>query len=63
MSVDERAGPDAPHPAVAVRVRASLEHFLASADYKKLYAEFGITAEHVAAAVQASLVSVRAGER
>jgi transketolase len=41
----------------------SLEHFGASADYKKLYAEFGITAERVAAAAQASLASVRAGER
>jgi transketolase len=38
-----------------------LEHFGASADYKKLYSEFGITAE---AAVQAALASVaRAGAR
>jgi transketolase len=41
----------------------SLEHFGASADYKKLYAEFGITAECVATAAQASLATVRAGER
>jgi transketolase len=32
-----------------------LEHFGASADYKKLYAEFGITAERAAAAALASL--------
>jgi transketolase len=32
-----------------------LEHFGASADYKKLYAEFGITAERAAEAARASL--------
>ena len=32
-----------------------LEHFGASADYQKLYAEFGITAEHAAEAALASL--------
>jgi transketolase len=32
-----------------------LEHFGASADYKKLYAEFGITAEHAAEAALGSL--------
>jgi transketolase len=37
----------------------SLEHFGASADYQKLYAEFGITAEHVAQAAMDSLASVR----
>jgi transketolase len=39
----------------------SLEHFGASADAKRLYAEFGITAEHVAAAAHASLAGT--GER
>jgi transketolase len=38
----------------------SLEHFGASADYKKLYEEFGITAEHAAAAARDSLARVRA---
>ena len=38
----------------------SLEHFGASADYKKLYEEFGITAEHAAAAARESLARVRA---
>jgi transketolase len=38
----------------------SLEHFGASADYKKLYEEFGITAEHAAAAARDSLATVRA---
>ena len=33
----------------------SLEHFGASASYKKLYEEFGFTAEHVAAAARSSL--------
>jgi len=33
----------------------SLEHFGASADYRKLYEEFGITAEAVAQAARASL--------
>jgi transketolase len=39
----------------------SLEHFGASADYKKLYAEFGITADSVAEAARDSLASVRLG--
>ncbi len=38
----------------------SLEHFGASADYQKLYAEFGITAERVAEAARESLAVVRA---
>jgi transketolase len=37
----------------------SLEHFGASADYKKLYAEFGITAARAAAAARDSLARVR----
>ena len=37
----------------------SLEHFGASADYQKLYEEFGLTAEHVAAAARTSLARVR----
>jgi transketolase len=37
----------------------SLEHFGASADYRKLYEEFGITAEHVAQAAKASLARAR----
>jgi transketolase len=40
----------------------SLEHFGASADYKKLYAEFGLTAEHAAAAARDSLARVRAAD-
>jgi transketolase len=40
----------------------SLEHFGASADYKKLYAEFGITADSVAEAARDSLANVRPGE-
>jgi len=40
----------------------SLEHFGASADYKKLYAEFGITAENVAQAARDSLASTRPAE-
>jgi transketolase len=36
-----------------------LEHFGASADYKKLYAEFGITAARTAAAAMESLARVR----
>jgi len=36
----------------------SLEHFGASADYRKLYEEFGITAEAVAQAARASLARV-----
>ena len=40
----------------------SLEHFGASADYKKLYTEFGITAENVAEAARDSLASARPGE-
>lgn len=39
----------------------SLEHFGASADYERLYTEFGITAEAVVAAAQASLADVAAG--
>ena len=39
----------------------SLEHFGASADYDRLYTEFGITADHVAAAARGSLEA--AGER
>jgi transketolase len=37
----------------------SLEHFGASAAYQKLYEEFGLTAEHVAAAARVSLARVR----
>ncbi|GGN86921.1 transketolase [Streptomyces albiflavescens] len=37
----------------------SLEHFGASADAKTLFAEFGFTAEHVAAAARESLTAVR----
>ena len=37
----------------------SLEHFGASADYKKLYEEFGITAARTAAAARESLARVR----
>jgi transketolase len=37
----------------------SLEHFGASADYQKLYEEFGFTAEHVVEAARASLARVR----
>jgi transketolase len=40
----------------------SLEHFGASADYKKLYAEFGITADSVAEAARDSLANLRPGE-
>jgi transketolase len=40
----------------------SLEHFGASADYNKLFAEFGITAGHVAEAARDSLATVRPGE-
>lgn len=39
----------------------SLEHFGASADYERLYTEFGITAEAVVEAAQASLADVAAG--
>jgi transketolase len=35
----------------------SLEHFGASASYQRLYAEFGFTAEHVAAAARRSLTA------
>jgi len=35
----------------------SLEHFGASADYQKLYEEFGFTSEHVAAAAKESLAA------
>jgi len=37
-----------------------LEHFGASADYKTLYAEFGITADRVAEAARDSLAGIRA---
>jgi transketolase len=40
----------------------SLEHFGASADYKKLYTEFGITADSVAEAARDSVANVRPGE-
>lgn len=40
----------------------SLEHFGASADYKTLYREFGITTEAVVAAARDSLEAVRTGE-
>jgi len=40
----------------------SLEHFGASADTKKLYEEFGITADCVAEAARDSLANVRPGE-
>jgi transketolase len=39
----------------------SLEHFGASADYKKLYEEFGITAASTAQAAMDSLASLRSG--
>ncbi len=39
----------------------SLEHFGASADYRVLYEEFGITAERVTAAAHASLARVAGG--
>ncbi|MBO0838073.1 MAG: transketolase, partial [Actinobacteria bacterium] len=39
-------------------VSISLEHFGESADYKKLYAEFGITAERAAQAAMASVAAV-----
>ncbi|MEB3366493.1 transketolase [Saccharopolyspora mangrovi] len=39
----------------------SLEHFGASADYKRLYAEFGITTEAVTEAARRSVRAVRAG--
>jgi transketolase len=39
----------------------SLEHFGASADYRVLFEEFGITAERVAAAARVSLASVAGG--
>jgi transketolase len=41
----------------------SLEHFGASADYQRLYAEFGITADRVAGAARDSLAGIRAGSR
>jgi transketolase len=37
----------------------SLEHFGASADYQKLYEEFGLTAEHMVQAAEASLARAR----
>jgi len=39
----------------------SLDHFGASADYERLYAEFGITADAVVAAARASLADAGAG--
>jgi transketolase len=36
----------------------SLDHYGASADYERIYREFGITAEAVAAAAQDSIRSV-----
>lgn len=39
----------------------SLEHFGASADYERLYAEFGLTPEAVVAAAQASIADVASG--
>ena len=39
----------------------SLEHFGASADYQRLYTEFGITAEAVAAAARRSIATATAG--
>ena len=38
----------------------SLEHFGASADYQKLYEEFGLTAEHMVELAQVSLARARA---
>jgi transketolase len=38
----------------------SLEHYGASADYKRLFKEFGITAEAVAAAAKDSLAGLQA---
>ena len=38
----------------------SLEHYGASADYKRLFQEFGITAEAVAAAAKDSLAGLQA---
>jgi transketolase len=38
----------------------SLEHFGASADYQKLYEEFGLTAEHMVEAAQASVARAAA---
>lgn len=40
----------------------SLEHFGASADYKRLFAEFGLTVESVAAAARDSLAAVASGD-
>ncbi|MET0425143.1 MAG: transketolase [Actinoplanes sp.] len=40
----------------------SLEHFGASADYQRLYQEFGITPETVAEAARASLADLAAGD-
>jgi transketolase len=39
----------------------SLEHFGASADYERLYAEFGLTPEAVVAAAKQSLADAAAG--
>jgi len=41
----------------------SLEHFGASAAYEKLYAEFGITSEHVARAARRSLGATASGRK
>jgi transketolase len=41
----------------------SLEHFGASADYRVLFEEFGITAERVAAAARTSLARADAGSQ
>jgi transketolase len=40
----------------------SLEHFGASADYQKLYEEFGLTAEHMVELAQASLARARGSQ-
>ena len=40
----------------------SLEHFGASADYQRLYQEFGITAEAVCAAARESLAQVQGAQ-
>ncbi len=43
----------------AAGVSIGVDHFGASADHKKIYQEFGITAERVAAAARDSLARVR----
>ncbi len=59
--VSVEAGITAPWRLFTGDVGASIgiDHFGASADYKKLYQEFGITAERVAAAARDSLARVR----